>query len=75
MKTVGKAFLLLFAVACCRHANAFDYYLRPAATDWNDTESYALGSVDGGKPSTTPGSSDVVYLPANKACSFIGGTD
>ena len=75
MKTVGKAFLLLFAVACCRHANAFDYYLRPAATDWNDTESYALGSVDGGKPSTTPGSSDVVYLPANKVCSFMAGTD
>ncbi|MBQ6914177.1 MAG: hypothetical protein IJQ65_00530 [Kiritimatiellae bacterium] len=75
MNTNVKLVMLALLAVHCGRTYALNYYLKPAATDWNDTESYALGSVDGGKPSTTPGSSDVVYLPANKTCSFTAGTD
>lgn len=74
MNTTMKLVMLALLAVHCGRTYALNYYLKPAATDWNDTESYALGSVDGGKPSATPGSSDVVYLPANKTCSFTAGT-
>ena len=75
MNTTVKLVILALLAVHCGRTYALNYYLKPAATDWNDTESYALGSVDGGKPSTTPGSSDVVYLPAGKVCSFTNGTE
>ncbi|MBQ3341075.1 MAG: autotransporter-associated beta strand repeat-containing protein [Kiritimatiellae bacterium] len=65
---VASAFIVL-------SAGASNYYLKPAATDWSNPESFALDSADGADATVCPGSSDIVYLPANKTCSFTGGTE
>ena len=75
MRQIQCVAILTLVVGLCQAAYSGNYYLKSAATDWSNPESFTLDSADGADATVCPGASDIVYLPANKSCSFTGGTD